>query len=352
MALRKIGRYYYSYFRDENGKLRTYSTKCTIKTEAEAIDRANMLSVRLKRSARAMLRSNPEFASKMEESQSQEVRSIRLDKMFDEACKYRSLSRRHREAMIRFVKWSGKRFADEITPQMALRYLEVEFGGMSSKTYNNNKVYLNTIFKLLQVQTGKKSPFSFVLSKRKSDDARSRRNFSRQEYHRIRRASPIEWKFLVMLSWHTGMPKEVCLSFCPSMLTEINGVLWAKYLRGKTSRFNRHCQVPLNRVVRTLIQFAGTPSTPDTPYVDNIKKIPIKQRDVMFGKILRSLGITDTDEGIADFHSLRSSFITRCDEAGIPRHAIQSMVGHVSEKTTSGYSHDNITPLEVLNMRS
>ena len=35
MALRKIGRYYYAYFRDENGKLHTFATGQTVEAEAE-----------------------------------------------------------------------------------------------------------------------------------------------------------------------------------------------------------------------------------------------------------------------------------------------------------------------------
>ena len=59
-----------------------------------------------------------------------------------------------------------------------------------------------------------------------------------------------------------------------------------------------------------------------------------------FGEILDRLGITDNARGIVTFNSLRDSFVTRCDEAGIPRHAIRGIVGHTSDEMTDLYSHD------------
>ena len=48
----------------------------------------------------------------------------------------------------------------------------------------------------------------------------------------------------------------------------------------------------------------------------------------------------DSKEGKASFHSLRATFITRCEEHGIPRQVLQGIVGHKSPMMTELYSQD------------
>lgn len=352
MGLRKRGKYWHIYWK-ENGTLRSLSTGCTVKAEAVAFDNAKKLELAQKRAIRLRCRITGENPQKKLDAvppdppKDHKRGSIRLDAMFQTALQYRKLSVRHRRFLDHFIRWTDKKFADEVTPQIALEYLRSNFGDKKSKTYNNHKTILNTIFRLCAVEVGKPSPFALILSKRVIDDE-SRRNFSKEEFARIIENATAPWKFLTKLSWFTGMPKEVCFRFCPAMLQTIDGVIWCRYLRGKTAAHKRECQLPLPYPVLKMIQNLH-PKTPETPFVTCIKPaITGKQQDLYFGKLLRRLEILDNENGIADFHSLRSSFITRCDEAGIPRHTIQSMVGHVDEKTTNVYSHDTKTPLLLL----
>ena len=66
--------------------------------------------------------------------------------------------------------------------------------------------------------------------------------------------------------------------------------------------------------------------------------------------LFKTCKVLDTKDGKASFHSLRATFITRCEEAGIPRSAIRGMVGHVSDVTTDNYSQDKVTPRLILNL--
>ena len=59
-----------------------------------------------------------------------------------------------------------------------------------------------------------------------------------------------------------------------------------------------------------------------------------------FGTLLDSLDIRDNELGIVNFNCFRDSFITRCDQENLPRHATRGMVGQVSDDTTDLYSHD------------
>lgn len=352
MALIKRGRFWHVYWK-ENGKIKSFSTGYTIKAEAEKIDLAKKKERQWKKTERQHKRIfgyDSEVVSPIPTEivkQEHKRGSIRLDAMFDTAMQYRKLSLRHKRFFVHFAKWSGKTFADEITPQIALEYLRSNFGDNKSKTYNNHKTILNTIFRLCAVEVGKPSPFSVILSKRVDDD-KNHRALTESEFNTIIEHASEPWKFLAILSWNTGMPKEVCFRFCRSMLFNVDGVVWCRYLRGKTAAFKRECQIPLAEPVLRMIDSLH-PDTDDMPFVDCIMpKIKIKERDLYFGSLLRELSILDNEDGIADFHSLRSSFITRCDEAGIPRHAIQSMIGHVDEETTNVYSHDKKTPLMLL----
>ena len=68
-------------------------------------------------------------------------------------------------------------------------------------------------------------------------------------------------------------------------------------------------------------------------------------------KVLKSLkmlqDICDNVMGKVVFNSFRDSFITRCDEFGIPRHAIRGIVGHTEDNMTDLYSHDLTTARQV-----
>lgn len=352
MALIKRGKYWHIYWK-ENKKVRSVSTGLTVKADAEKIDglkKKERQWQKTEKQRRKILGGSdlPVILEVPTETPKDHKRgSIRLDMMFDTAMQYRRLSVRHKRFFRHFIDWSKKTFADEITPQIALEYLRSNFGDNKSKTYNNHKTILNTIFRLCAVEVGKPSPFSLILSKRVDDDE-NHRSLTESEFNTIVEHASEPWKFLTVLSWNTGMPKEVCFRFCRSMLFNVDGVVWCKYLRGKTAAFKRECQVPLSKSVLRMIDNLH-PETDDMPFVDCIMpKIKIKERDLYFGDLLRKLSIVDNEDGIADFHSLRSSFITRCDEAGIPRHAIQSMIGHVDEETTNVYSHDKKTPLMLL----
>ena len=75
-----------------------------------------------------------------------------------------------------------------------------------------------------------------------------------------------------------------------------------------------------------------------------------KTRYTYFVGLLRSLGIFDTQAGKASFHSIRASFITRCDEAGINRRATKGVAGQVADNITDLYSHDKETAKEILTL--
>jgi hypothetical protein len=66
--------------------------------------------------------------------------------------------------------------------------------------------------------------------------------------------------------------------------------------------------------------------------------------------LFKANGIVATAAGKASFHSLRASFITRCDEAGVSRIATKGVAGQTEDSITDLYSHDKETAKQILNL--
>lgn len=257
---------------------------------------------------------------------------IRISDALDRAERYREIGATARKMWRRFERESGFTFLDEVTPSGALAYLQ-KIAPAGGKYYNNTRSALNGVFKLLLVDSGMDaSPFDKLMPTRCS--TLSQRPFTREEYERILAAAPSPWREAVQIAWWTGLrEKDVfTLRWC-----EIRGDMIRK-LPAKTARFKREVLIPVHPVLAKVL-----------------KKIPRKGERVLgawkynpdyigfrraFGAIMRQAGIQSGNDGRVCFNSLRNSFISRCDAAGIPRHAIRGIVGHVSDKMTDLYSHD------------
>jgi|GEM_PF-1437143 len=347
MALRKIGKYYYTYFRDENGKLRTLATGQTVEAEARKIDRANLSKVRSRRQRKTVLRfCSPEEAEKIRKTESESALppedrtahrrgTIRLDKMFDIACKYRKLSRFHRNALRNFIEYTGLKYADQVTPKIALDYLTEKFGDRNGKSFNNHRTYLNTIFKLCLIQSGmQSSPFASILNMRVTN-VESYRSLTDDEFRTLFNAATEPYRTAMLISWHTSLRLMDCFTLEWTEL--IDG--WIIRKPRKTSRFRREVQIPIHPELQEHLDSLphdGKLICSGAPAQQNI--------NAYFKRLFEKCNIQDTSEGKASFHSFRASFITWCDEHGVPRHATKGMTGHVDDDTTDQYSHDRETP--------
>ena len=352
MALRKIGKYYYTYFRDESGKLHTFATGQTVEAEALKLDRANLARIRSIRQRKMMLRlCTPDEQHQIAAAErtpavpdpDQPIHqrgTVRLDQMFDLACKYRKLSRFHRNALLNFIKHTGLKYADQVTPKIALDYLTEKFGNRNGKSFNNNRTYLNTIFKLCLIQSGMtSSPFASILNMRVTN-VESYRSLTDEEFRTLFNAATEPYRTAMLISWHTSLRLMDCFTLEWTEL--IDG--WIIRQPRKTSRFRREVQIPIHPELQEYLD--------SLPHED--KKIccnaPAQQNiNAYFKNLFEKCNIKSTAEGKASFHSFRASFITWCDEHKIPRHAIKGMTGHVDDDTTDQYSHDRETPKMIFN---
>lgn len=236
----------------------------------------------------------------------------------------------------RFERESGFKYMDEVTPELAFAYLDKL--NLKGKNYNNMKSALNNVFKLLLLDAGMKaSPFDSLPSKKVSSLAQ--RPFTRAEYERLLAVAQYPWKEAIQIAWFTGLRKKDVFKL---RWSEIHGDLIRK-LPAKTARFRREVLIPIHPHLQTL--FLELPHRGE--YLLPCSR---EQYDRGFNDVLAAAGIVQDDSGTVCFNSLRNSFITRCDEAGIPRHAIRGIVGHVSDQITDLYSHDETSARMIQNL--
>jgi len=362
MALRKRGKkgYWHAYFRtvisQPDGRLKYATTTVNLGTadlrEARALEselmRKNSESrlhqrylahcSRLEAAAVAVPGSpKPDLRPVREHRRSR----LKLKDWRQAAEKYRSVSSDTAKIFDRFVQHVPVTYFDEVSSDVALRYLQEFYGGEGKgKSFNNNKTALNSVFRFLLVDAGMSaSPFAAIPNRK--HEAQHQRPFSEDEYRRIYHAAAEPWKTAVVIAWYTGMREETVFN---ARWDQIDGdVLTTK--PGKTARYGRSVRVPLHPEIMKRL--------PALPHVNEFilgvqpKTRKNKSFHSYFGDLLDSLGIVDDDRGIVNFNCFRNSFITRCDEYGLPRPATRGIVGQVSDQTTDLYSHDLVTARRV-----
>lgn len=334
MALRKRNGTWYAYFdrwERDGTQLRKRRVERSLSTSD--LDIARALEARLMQDARTdsrEARAGAKIEAILNGGTVQKIltvpRRLKIADALDRAARYADLGVTARSHWKRFVKHSGYTFMDEVTPDGAFAYLDKLH--LSGKSYNNMKSALNNVFRLLLRDSGmERSPFDTLPSRRISSLAQ--RPFTREEYRRILAVAPSPWKEAVQIAWYTGLRKKDVFTL---RWSEIHGDLIRK-LPAKTARFRREVLIPIHPALQAVL--SALPRKGEFVIASTAN-----DRDRGFQAVLQAAGIQQDESGTVNFNSLRNSFISRCDAAGIPRHAIRGIVGHVSDEQTDLYSHD------------
>lgn len=119
MALRKIGKYYHVYWK-ENGKVRSLATGCTDKAEAVKFDQQKKAELAIARAERYKLAFCGDTATQNqtpqltlpppEETHKHKRGTLRLDAMFETALNYRKLSETHKKTVCSLCPGSREEF--------------------------------------------------------------------------------------------------------------------------------------------------------------------------------------------------------------------------------------------------
>jgi integrase len=345
MALRKRGKagYWHAYFdtirETEDGPRRVRTTinlGTADKSEARALEselmRKNREAILRKRVERILSSSEFPNSSPVPERVHRKRRLLIQDAL-DVAKKYRVVGATTGKIWRKFQREINLKWMHELTSEQAYAYLDEHCPGESGKRFNNVRSCLNTVYQLTLMESGlAESPFAKIPQRRLQ--SKHQRPFTQEEFVRIYEAAQQPWKSAALIAWFTGLrEKDIFLLRWDCIEGDVLTTVPAK-----TARFGRGVRIPIHPQLAA--ELAALPHVNER-VLGAWKYTPdyIRFRRA-FGEILRGLGIQADERGIVNFNSLRDSFVTRCDEAGIPRHAIRGIVGHTSDRMTDLYSHD------------
>lgn len=352
MALLKKANTWYAYFRDIDGRQVKRSLHTGDRAIAEVREKAMkemIQEVKFRAACQRMRPDEPQITTAFPKKQApapgeHQRGSIALEKMWDLALTRRELSYTHRIRWQRFVERIGVKYADQVTPKMALNYLEKYYTTGNGQTFNNVKGNLNTIFRMCLVESGlSQSPFAPV-PKRRVTEIEHHRNLTDEEINRIMAAPsvPEYAKIMTMLSRWTTQRLETCARIIPSMFDFETLVFLID--PGKNKRFKEWVCAPifpaLEKYIRPILDQCKDPEKPI------VRQFSYTRDDYFsreFRNLLQSLDILDTASGKASFHSLRGRAITWLKENGIDREARRSITGQDSQEVEDIYAKDVVT---------
>lgn len=347
MALRKIRRGWYIYWRDPDGQhTRSLHTRDEAAARALHEEFLRWVDERRRTVARFWLDPDaenlpgpPPVIPPPAELPAGEHRrgGIAIADMWDTALSRRALSRTHGVHWRRFVREIGVKYADQVTPQLALEYLERTYGGGNGKSYNNAKSTLNTIYRCCLVEAGLSvSPFAPIVNRRVTE-VEHHRNLTAAEFDRAFAAAPPHLRLLMMLSRWTCQRLETCARMTPAMFDFTRKVFIIQ--PGKTSRFKKWvcCPImpPLEDFIKPLLARCKDRRTPILRELYTRRRCADLSCD--FVKLLKSVDISDTDAGKASFHSIRGTAITWYKER-IPGDILRMITGHASDAVEDIYA--------------
>lgn len=342
MALRKVGKIYHILYRDLVGKVRTVTTEETKKTAAmkkESVWMASLKAERQKRK-RGFTFHLPGGNALPENSVAAldgnlKRRRLKLADAIEVYTKYYGEpAQESRKYFNRFVKATGLEYMDDVTPDVAFNYLEKTYSETTAKTFNEARGGLNTIFKRLLLHAGMElSPFDQIGNKKHK--GKHQRGVSENEVKILLKAASEQMFTAILIAWFTGFRRSsvFSLGFADIREDDEHQGRYFRHLPPKTARFNRWVKVPLHPQLdahlRSLPNQAG-----------RIVGSCSKRFERSFKKLCDDCGVVDNEDGIVRFGSIRKSFLTRCDKAGLRRTATRGMAGHNSDEMTDLYSDD------------
>jgi integrase len=241
----------------------------------------------------------------------------------------------------RFARSVNVRYMDELTPQIVHAYLEQFEHG---KTYNQRRWAIGRVCSLTRMESGlDQSPVDVIPSRR--NDSRHQRPITEPEFVRLYQAAAEPWRTAVLIAWHTGLRERDVAALRWDQITD--GVILTT--PGKTARFGRSVRIPVHPQLAAALD--ALPRVNDYVLGKWLRSGQVQsQHRRQFASLLASVGIASNADGLVCFNSLRDSFVSRLDAAGIPRHAIRGMVGHTSDEMTDLYSHDLKSAQKILDL--
>lgn len=268
-------------------------------------------------------------------------RRLRLDAALDVAAKYATVPESTARIWRGFARSVQVQYVDQLTPELVHAYLRRYDRG---KTWNNVRSAIGRVVGLTRMESGlTASPVDVVPTRRTGSV--HQRPLTDEEFLRLYAVAPEPWRSAVLIAWHTGLRERDVAALRWDQIRD--GAITV--LPGKTARFGRAVRIPVHPQLVAALD--ALPRRGDYVLGAWFPRGHVTNRArAKFTALLTSAGITSNQDGIVNFNSLRDSFVSRLDAAGIPRHAIRGMVGHTRDEMTDLYSHDLTTALRILDL--
>lgn len=241
----------------------------------------------------------------------------------------------------RFCKWVKLEYAqvetlNDVSREIADAYLKT-LSGKRAATYNNEKNSLSSIWHILTVEAGLKENIWSLFSGAEGDSVRYR-DFSIEEVRNILAVSSDLWRCLVAVGFHTGLRLKDAAHLRKS---QIQGD-YIELIPDKTQRIKKKVTIFIHPDLKKILdyQIFALQKNADYLFPEAVEQYGKYAFQMQFGKILELAKVAEDARGIVGFHSLRHTFVTMAETAGISRQTIQGIVGHGSPLMTEHYSHD------------
>lgn len=345
MALVLRGRVYYIYYR-EGSKIASFSLRTSSKVLAKHYHAEFMAARAARREAVALRRKfpgaiPPDIEALIPAPPKPAPRpALRVSDMLEELSKIAPVSDSRRRAVQRFARKCGVDLMRDVTPEIALAYLEKEFHGDGNyKQFNNHRSALNKAFSLLLVPAGmEKSPFAAIASRRVAD-VQHHRPITAEEFRQIMQIAEEPYRTAAALGFYCGADMSTAFSL-PGIAFDFerNIIRWRRPKTGTWFAAGIH---------RELLPFLNAWKIDTASAAPILPPRATATRFRYFQRLFARLFIRDTEQGTAGFHSLRAAFFTRCDAARLDRRATNLAGGHKSDAMTDLYSADFTAAHEV-----
>ena len=272
-----------------------------------------------------------------------------LQGLFDASARRPDLSARQAETYSRYIRElvAGvgaevkiRDVTDGVADAFARRLAE---GAISPNTYNKHLNGYALIWDTVMGVVGIASnPWRTIPHKRL--DTSVRRALTDDECERLLAAAVGEMRTLLAIGLYTGLRLGDAVHLRRSDIRD--GAVFVE----RTRKTGAGVGIPLHPRLKSILDAQGGGTDAFTP---SLAKVYDKQGNSCVVRLVRrvfakcgietsaSVGANDGRRArpLCGFHSLRSTFVTRCIAAGVPQAVVQTLVGHASQRMTQHYTH-------------
>ncbi len=266
-----------------------------------------------------------------------------------------------------FAKWAAAEkveTVDDVTPEVARRFMGSIVEGRSAKTFNDYLAALSLAWRSL-VAEGYASGIPWTWDKdtrkgieRREKDTHTKKELSREQLDALFLATSGEMRTLFFIGLYTGLRLKDCALLKWEAVDMAGGFI--RLTPAKTRRHGVAVSVPILPPLARELQAAraGNPAAGDFVlpemaglYQMNGGEVGREGRclSARITAVFRRAGIAATSEVEGrsrkatdfGFHSLRHTFVSMAARAGIRQAVVQSIVGHTNAAMTLHYTHTN-----------